>query len=140
MTEAQSVAYLEKALGIWSAQVKAAGGQVTVFPSTDWRAGQLAARYPAGAAGYRYVTAPDAIQAARAAVIALDRDDIEAGARLAALSDAVRQVGAWLAEAGDVALAAPRKAVEKILGVPVWLLLLAALGLATVYVVRASRK
>lgn len=140
MTEAQSVAYLEKALGIWSAQVRAQGGQVTVFPSLDWRAGKLAARYPAPGGTYRYVDAPNAIQAAREAVISLDRDDIEAGARLAALAEAVRQVGAWLADAGDTVLTAPRKAVGKILGVPVWVVLLAVLGLATLYVYRTSQK
>lgn len=139
MTYAEQVAKLENAVAIWTASVKRGGGQVTVFPSQHPRAGQLAARYPV-AGGYSYVPAPDAIAAARAALIAEERDDLEQAAKLAAVADAFRRVGEWLKDAGNLALEAPRAAVGRIFGIPTWLVTVLVVGFVGAYVWRASRK
>lgn len=114
---------LETYLREYGAQVHARGGVVTVKPTEPDR-GSLVARFPSSKGGqYVYEAAPPEIQAARAAVLLQEREDISAADRYQAVVNALSAARSWAA-------GLPRRLISDVTGLPTWMLSALILALA----------
>lgn len=99
---------------VWTADVRARGGQATVDPRTGRKAERFGATYRAP---------PPAVQAMELAVLAQERADITAGEKLQLYQDAFNAALGWVASL-------PKRIVESAFGLPAWVIPVGAIALA----------
>lgn len=111
-----AITRLETIIAEWNAQVRARGNVPTRCPEGPDR-GLLCERTPSG----DYITAPDPVLQAEAAMIAQEQDDIEDWRKLQLYQDALANGARWV-------LSLPRRIVADVVGVPPWVITVAVLG------------
>jgi len=130
---------VQNVFAAWTADVRARGGQATVYPSGP-RRGYKAERFPVASGGYRYADPPAVVVQLEEAVRAQEQGDIAAGERaleiaLGAAWEWVRSLPQHVLEAAVWVAGVPRQLVGSALGLPGWVIPLGAIALA-VYVAR----
>lgn len=128
-----SLPTLDEVYAAWQADARARGLTPSVFPHSDPRSGQLAERWIDENGGVQYDPAPAAVEAVHQAVLLQERSDIDAGAKLQAMQDALFGASRWV-------LSLPRDVVAGIVGVPGWVVTGGVLLLAAWWVWRLGTK
>jgi hypothetical protein len=130
---------IENVFRAWAADVRARGGQATVYPSGG-RRGYKAERFPVASGGYRYQDPPAEVMQLEAAVLEREQGDIAAGEHALAIAldaawDWVKGLPQQVLDAAKWVAGVPRELIGSALGFPPWVVPVGLIA-AAVYLVR----